>query len=187
MNHNEIHLTNFRVGRYTNTRVHGNLFNIFGQTRRNLRVNLVPSGEIPPFGRSHLNCERPELPQIRRLCTVMVCVLAIRRKDRGFGPGRGSEFLRAIKTPSFGKEIQLKAPCRKILRNVEEPCVVWQRYYVSKIQGHFSLGPCFASRCVCCNQRALVDESEVIRTQMGTHNRSENDSSAWEDLYLATP
>jgi hypothetical protein len=127
MNHNEIHLTNFRVGRYTNTRVHGNLFNTFGQTRRNLRVNLVPSGEIPPFGRSHLNCERPELPQIRRLGTVMVCVLAIRRKDRGFKPGRGNEFLRTIKIrspPSFGKEIKLKAPCRKTLRQVEEPYVV---------------------------------------------------------------
>jgi hypothetical protein len=34
----------------------------------------------------------------------------------------------------------------------------------------------------CCYQRALVDESAVIRTQMGTHSSS----SEWEDLYDTT-
>jgi len=33
-------------------------------------------------------------------------------------------------------------------------------------------------------QRALVDESGMIRTQMGTHNRSEIVSSAWDALYI---
>jgi hypothetical protein len=36
---------------------------------------------------------------------------------------------------------------------------------------------------VCCNQRALVDESGVIRTQMGMHSRLENGSSAWDTVY----
>jgi hypothetical protein len=32
-----------------------------------------------------------------------------------------------------------------------------------------------------------VDESGVIRTQMGTHNRLENGRSAWVVLYDTTP
>jgi len=36
-------------------------------------------------------------------------------------------------------------------------------------------------------QRALVDESGMIRTQMGTHNRSEIGRSAWDALYDTTP
>jgi hypothetical protein len=35
--------------------------------------------------------------------------------------------------------------------------------------------------------RALVDESGMIRTQMGTHNRSENGRSALDALYDTTP
>jgi hypothetical protein len=31
-------------------------------------------------------------------------------------------------------------------------------------------------------QKALVDESGIIRTQMGMHNRSENGHSAWDAL-----
>jgi hypothetical protein len=36
-------------------------------------------------------------------------------------------------------------------------------------------------------RRALVDESGMIRTQMGTHNRSENGCSVWDDLCDTTP
>jgi hypothetical protein len=37
------------------------------------------------------------------------------------------------------------------------------RFYVSKIQGHFSPAPHFAAaRCLWCNQRALVFESGVL-------------------------
>jgi hypothetical protein len=36
-------------------------------------------------------------------------------------------------------------------------------------------------------QRALMDESGMIRTQMRTHKRSENDRSAWDALYDTTP
>jgi hypothetical protein len=31
-------------------------------------------------------------------------------------------------------------------------------------------------------QRALVDELGMFRTQMGTHNRSENGRNVWNDL-----
>jgi hypothetical protein len=36
-------------------------------------------------------------------------------------------------------------------------------------------------------QRALVDESGMIRIQVGTHNRSENCYSAWDALCDTTP
>jgi hypothetical protein len=31
----------------------------------------------------------------------------------------------------------------------------------------FSLNFCFVARCLCCNQRAVVGESGLIRTEMG--------------------
>jgi hypothetical protein len=50
------------------------------------------------------------------------------------------------------------------------------------------LSPCFATEIpgdIC--QTALADESGMMRLQMGTHNRSESDCSAWEALYDTTP
>jgi hypothetical protein len=55
------------------------------------------------------------------LRSVMVSVLAVGPKFRGFTPGRGDGFLKAIKirsTPSIGGEVKPSAPCRKILRRV---------------------------------------------------------------------
>jgi hypothetical protein len=49
----------------------------------------------------------------------VVSVLVTGPKGRGFKPGRGDGFLRAIKirsTPSFGREVKLEVPCHKILR-----------------------------------------------------------------------
>jgi hypothetical protein len=54
----------------------------------------------------------------------VVSVLATGPKDRGFKPGRGDGFLRAIKirsTPSFGWEVKPEVSCRKILRLVKDP------------------------------------------------------------------
>jgi hypothetical protein len=45
----------------------------------------------------------------------------------------------------------------------------------------FLPGPLLGASVGYC-QRALVDESRIIRTQMGTHNRSENGRSAWDAL-----
>jgi hypothetical protein len=58
-----------------------------------------------------------------RLGSIIVSVLAIGPKVRGFKPAEATEFLRAIKirsTPSFGGEVKPKAPCRKILRHVKK-------------------------------------------------------------------
>jgi hypothetical protein len=60
----------------------------------------------------------------------VVSVLATGPKDRGFKPGRGDGFLRAIEmrsTPSFGWEVKPEVPCRKILRHVKDP-LTYQRY-----------------------------------------------------------
>jgi hypothetical protein len=68
-----------------------------------------------------------------RLGDVMVSVLAIGPKVRGFKPGRGDGFLTAIKvrsTPSFGG-VKASDACRKLLRDVKETVVVWKRYFVS--------------------------------------------------------
>jgi hypothetical protein len=49
-------------------------------------------------------------------------MLAIGTKVRGFKPGQGDGFLRAIKicnTTSFGGEVNPLAPCGKILRHVK--------------------------------------------------------------------
>jgi hypothetical protein len=49
---------------------------------------------------------------------LMVTVLAIGPKVRGFKPDRGDGFLRAMKirsTPYFGGEVKPASPCRKTL------------------------------------------------------------------------
>jgi hypothetical protein len=61
---------------------------------------------------------------LSRLGGVVVSVNAIGPEGRGFKPGRGDGFLRAIKirsTPTFGWEVKPDVPCRKILRHVKDP------------------------------------------------------------------
>jgi hypothetical protein len=58
---------------------------------------------------------------------IMIVVLATGSKVCGFKPGRGYGHLRAIKirsTPPFRGEVRQSVPCRNILRNVKERCVV---------------------------------------------------------------
>jgi hypothetical protein len=60
----------------------------------------------------------------RRLGGVVVSLLATGLKGRGFKPGRGDRFLRAIKirnTPSFGWEVKPEASYRKIVQHVIDP------------------------------------------------------------------
>jgi hypothetical protein len=62
-------------------------------------------------------------PPLSRRGGVVVSVLATGPKVRGFEPGRGDGFLRAMKihsTPSFGWEVKPEVPCRKILRHVKD-------------------------------------------------------------------
>jgi hypothetical protein len=88
-------------------------------------------------------------------------------------------FLLAIKicsTTSFGREEKLSVPCRKILQHVKEPYRYEKRYSVHNIHNHFSPSfSCFITRCLCWlqyYQRPLVDESGMIRMQMGIHSIS---------------
>jgi hypothetical protein len=65
-----------------------------------------------------------------RLGGVVLGVLDTGPKGRGFKPGRGDGFLRAINirsTTFFGWEVKPEVPCRKILRHVKDP-LTYQRY-----------------------------------------------------------
>jgi hypothetical protein len=58
-----------------------------------------------------------------RLGGIVASVLATGPKSRGFEPGQGDGFLKAIKirsTPSFGCEVKREVPCSKILRHVKD-------------------------------------------------------------------
>jgi hypothetical protein len=60
----------------------------------------------------------------------VVSVLATGPKGHECKPSRGDEFLRAIKIhsiPSFGWEVKLEVPCRKILWHVKHS-LTYQRY-----------------------------------------------------------
>jgi hypothetical protein len=64
-----------------------------------------------------------ELHALCRFGDVVVSALAIGPDVRGFDPGQGDGFLRAIKirsTPYFGWEVKPEVPRRKILRYVRD-------------------------------------------------------------------
>jgi hypothetical protein len=103
------------------------------------------------------------------------------------------DFLRAIniiKTTSFGGEVKPSVPCRKILRYAKKNPREYERDISSKkftaisnqVYPDLLLG---VSAFIC--QRDLVNEPGMIRTEMGTHNKPQNGSSAWESLYDTTP
>jgi hypothetical protein len=67
-----------------------------------------------------------------RLGGIVVSVLATGSKGRGFKPGRDDVFLKAIKirsTLSFGWEVKLEVPCRKILRHVKDSLRYFRHRY----------------------------------------------------------
>jgi hypothetical protein len=69
-----------------------------------------------------------------RLGGVVFGALSTGPKGRGFKPGRGDGFLRAIKirsTPSFVWEVKPDVPCRKISRHVKNP-LRYFRYWEAK-------------------------------------------------------
>jgi hypothetical protein len=81
---------------------------------------------------------------------VMVTVLLIGAKVRGFKPGWGVGFLRAIKirnTTSFGGEVKLSAPFRNILRHVTGPFEVWTKILrKAKLIIYLASSSCFATK-----------------------------------------
>jgi hypothetical protein len=102
--------------------------------------------------------------------------LPLEPKFSGSNPAEDDGFLKSIKIrskSSFGGEVKLVVPCRKILRHVKDPYGM-KEILVSKIQdiSHevflaLLLG-FFAGSC----QKALEDESGLIRFHMGKHYRS---------------
>jgi hypothetical protein len=102
----------------------------------------------------------------------------------GSNPAEDNRILKAKEvrsTTSFGGEVKPSASCREISQSFKEPRGVLKRYIVGKSVGTFfakffpsSLLGVSAGVC----QRALVDESGTIRTQMGAQNKSENGRSA---------
>jgi hypothetical protein len=67
---------------------------------------------------------------VSTLCPQWCSVLATGPQGRGFKPGRGDIFSRAIKirsTPFFAWEVKPEVPCSKILQNFKDS-LTYQRY-----------------------------------------------------------
>jgi hypothetical protein len=123
-----------------------------------------------------------------RLGGLIVIVLAIVPKARGFSPGHDDGLLKAIKTrstTSFGVEIKPSIPCRKKLRqgkkNLRCREEILRRKNSRPFLDKFLPASLLIVSSVYC-QRALVDESGMIRTKMGMDNRPENGRRAWNAL-----
>jgi hypothetical protein len=92
----------------------------------------------------------------------MVSVFAIGPKVRRFKAGRERWIFNGYKnrsTSSFGGEVKPSAQPRKILLHVKELCGVENT--ISRRVSPASLP-----------DRVMMNESEIIRTQMRTHSRS---------------
>jgi hypothetical protein len=76
---------------------------------------------------------------------------------------------------SLGGKVKQSVPCCKILQHVKDPYKYGKGYFIGKVHSHFlprsptSLLGVSAGNC----QTALLDESGMVRTQMGVHNGSE--------------
>jgi hypothetical protein len=67
------------------------------------------------------------------LGAIVVSVFAIGPNLRGFKPSTALWVSRAkliSSTPSFGRDVKLSAPCRKILLHVKEPCEILKSHFV---------------------------------------------------------
>jgi hypothetical protein len=86
------------------------------------------------------------------LGSVLINVLSIGLKVRGLKPGRGRWILKGDKircTIFFRREIKPSVLYREILGHVKNPYRYENRYFIGKIQGHFSPSfSCFATRCL---------------------------------------
>jgi hypothetical protein len=68
---------------------------------------------------------------------LLVIVQAAGPTVRRFKPGWGRWILKDNKIhsmTSFREEVNPLVPCHKILRHVEEPCGVWKRFFIGKIE-----------------------------------------------------
>jgi hypothetical protein len=103
----------------------------------------------------------------------------------GSNAAESDGFFRSIKvlsTTSLGGEVKPSAPCRKILPHVNDP-LRYDRQNSSVISRPISL----ASLLGISEQRTLVDESHMIRTEMGTTVDQKMVAVAWGALFDTTP
>jgi hypothetical protein len=117
----------------------------------------------------------------------MVIVLPLDPRFVGSNPAESDGFLRTIKirgTNSFGGEVKPSAPFRKILWYVKDPL----RYDKDTDRQNSTaisrpVSPRFANRCLLQpEQRNVVDESGMIRTQMGSTIDQKMVAVAWDAL-----
>jgi hypothetical protein len=84
---------------------------------------------------------------------LVIIMLAIWLKVRGFKPGRGRRILTATEirsTTSFGGQVKPSVPWGKILQHFNKTYGYENRYFVGKIHGHLSqCSSCFATRYLC--------------------------------------
>jgi hypothetical protein len=110
----------------------------------------------------------------------------------GSNPAKSDGFLRAIKirsTTFFWGEVKPPAPCRQILRQVKDSLGYdgdTDRQNSAAISRPIS--PLFGTRCLLqTEQGTLVDESGMIRTQLGSTVDQKMIAVAWDALYDTTP
>jgi hypothetical protein len=95
-------------------------------------IRITPARSKQYIRCSQKNEQRRKYNQICHLGGVVVSVLVPEPKGRGFKPSRGDGFVRAIKTYSilsFGWEVKLEAPYRKILRHFKDPLTYLRCWY----------------------------------------------------------
>jgi hypothetical protein len=118
---------------------------------------------------------------------AVVIVLPLDPRFVGSNPAESDGFLRTIKirgTNSFGGEVKPSAPFPKILWYVKDPL----RYDKDTDRQNSTaisrlVSPRFANRCLLQpEQRNVVDESGMIRTQMGSTIDQEMVAVAWDAL-----
>jgi hypothetical protein len=107
-------------------------------------------------------------------------------------PAKSDEYLREIKirsTTSFGGEVKTSTPCHKVLRHVKEPLWYYADFDRQNSAVIFnSVLPCFPTRCLLKPQQITwVDESGIIRTEMGSTIDQKMDAVTWDALYNTTP
>jgi hypothetical protein len=102
---------------------------------------------------------------------VIVIMLVIGPKVCGFKPGQEQWILRVIKilsTTSFGGEVKLCAPCRKFF-SLKIPWGMIGTDRQISVAISCPVSPHIATRCLLQpEQRTLVEELEMLRTQMGS-------------------
>jgi hypothetical protein len=109
----------------------------------------------------------------------------------GLNPTKDDGFLRVIKirnTNSFQGEVKPLDSCRKFYDMLKIPAEYDRDTSPVKFKdiSRQLLASLLGVSAVICD-RALVDESGMIRTQLGMHIGSENGWSAWDALYDTSP